>query len=220
MASPGELVKTMANVLGISPATVTQYDRVLSESGLRTTSGRGRSAAKVTALDAANLLIAIAASPIAGFSAKHAVQTCKTYSALPHLRRAAWTDKFPRFGLPSLAALPANHSFGEALAAFIAASARGERFKIPDPPRRPIFTDFGCGVEFDGPRPWAQIIANPSSFTDKDSDVARLVYCREADTKTPPKGNREKKADLSQNRNVTFRTIRTLGALLSGEVDS
>jgi hypothetical protein len=42
MATPGQLV-----------------DRVLAESGLRTTGGRGLSAAQVTAADAANLLLAI-----------------------------------------------------------------------------------------------------------------------------------------------------------------
>ena len=64
MATPGQLVKAMAATLGLSEATVGQYDRVLAENGLRSKGGRGLSAARVTAADAANLLIAIMASPI------------------------------------------------------------------------------------------------------------------------------------------------------------
>ena len=62
MATPGQMVQTMADVLGIPAATVSQYDRQLAEAGLRTTGGRGPSAAKVGATDAANLLIAILGS--------------------------------------------------------------------------------------------------------------------------------------------------------------
>ena len=82
MATPGQLVQVMADVLGIARATVFQYDRVLSEHGLRTKRGRGTSAAKVTSHDVANLLTAIGASSPLGLSAKNAVEICKKYSAL------------------------------------------------------------------------------------------------------------------------------------------
>ena len=45
MATPGQLVRVMAEVLFIPVETVTNYDRVLSESGMRSKSGRGRGAA-------------------------------------------------------------------------------------------------------------------------------------------------------------------------------
>ena len=64
MATPGELVDTMAEVLGLPIATVTQYDRQLAENSLRSRGGRSRGPAqKVTPRDAANLLISIMASP-------------------------------------------------------------------------------------------------------------------------------------------------------------
>src|SRR5258705_11448956 len=66
MATPGQLVKCIAEALGIPEPTVVQYDRLLSENGMRSKGGRGTSAAKVTAVDAANLLIAIMESPVAG----------------------------------------------------------------------------------------------------------------------------------------------------------
>ena len=63
MASPGELVRTIAEVLGIPEATVTVLDRNLVVAGLRTKRGRGPSAAEVTTLDGARLLIAGILSP-------------------------------------------------------------------------------------------------------------------------------------------------------------
>ena len=87
MATPGQLVKTMAEALGIPAETVTNYDRVLSENGMRSKSGRGRGAAKVTASDAANLLIAILGSPVAGASVKARAKSW--YSTRYPLRRSA-----------------------------------------------------------------------------------------------------------------------------------
>ena len=81
MATPGQLVQTVADMLGVPAETVTNYDRVLSESGMRSKSGRGRGAAKVTAQDAAYLLIAILGSPIAGASVKEAANTCRRYGS-------------------------------------------------------------------------------------------------------------------------------------------
>lgn len=59
MTTPGQLVQGMATALGLPKETVTVFDRHLSEAGFRTKGGRGRSAARVTARDAANLLVAI-----------------------------------------------------------------------------------------------------------------------------------------------------------------
>src|SRR4051812_9790994 len=82
MATPGQLVKCIAEALGIPAPTVVQYDRLLAENGLRSKGGRGNSAANVTPIDAANLLIAIMGSPVAGASIKPAIEVCKTYGKL------------------------------------------------------------------------------------------------------------------------------------------
>jgi hypothetical protein len=108
----------MADTLGVPRATVAQYDRVLAENGLRSSGGRGLSAAKVTAADAANLLIAIMASPISGAAIKDAAKTCKSYgglrSVVTGLRQKGRFHAFNR-----LANLPAKHSLREALVALI-----------------------------------------------------------------------------------------------------
>src|SRR6516225_8593497 len=112
MATPGQLVQEMADVLGMSKATVTQYDRMLAENGLRSKSGRGKSAAKVTARDAAYLLITLATSR----SATDAVRNCKAYASLrDDVFSGESPENFAMFGLPTLARLPENHSFGDAL---------------------------------------------------------------------------------------------------------
>jgi hypothetical protein len=72
MATPGQLVETTAAILGIPQPTIALYDRVLSEHGLRSKGGRGRSAAKVNARDAAHLLLAVIGSSMSGASTKDA----------------------------------------------------------------------------------------------------------------------------------------------------
>ena len=96
MATPGQLVQVMSDVLGISKATVIPYDRVLSENGLRSKGGRGTSAAQVNSRDAANLLMALAASPIFGLSVKDAVRIA---SRMDHVRKSAsvWSETLREF---------------------------------------------------------------------------------------------------------------------------
>jgi hypothetical protein len=215
MATPGQLVEAMAASLGIPVATVIQYDRQLAESGLRSKGGRGTSAATVTARDAANLLIAIAASPLAGPTVKEAVRTCKTYGSLKALQRASWIDKLPKFGLPSLASLSANHSLGEALSVLIDGVGKGEIFQIPDR-EGPITADFSFGITFEGPGPWAEILADGSMGEGKPSQTARLAYTSASAAKGFRKMRPRRGPDLHQSRTITFATIRALGSLISG----
>jgi hypothetical protein len=208
MASPGQLVQTMAAALGISIATVAQYDRQLSEKGLRSKGGRGSSAATVTAHDAANLLIVIAASPLAGPTMKEAARTCEMYGSLKANDKGSFADSFPQFGLRSLAGLPKRHSFQEALSTLIDAAARGEDFKIPDE-REPISADSLFEIEIEGPRPWAKISADGSIGKGKGRPMARLVYAQEW---------RAQLGDLYQSRHISFATVRALGSLLAGNL--
>jgi hypothetical protein len=82
MANPSQLVATVAAVLGISTATVTLIDRELRDGGLRSTRGRGWSAPVVTSMDAANLLIAIAAMPVTGAQVRLTRATMKEWAPL------------------------------------------------------------------------------------------------------------------------------------------
>ena len=216
MATPGQLVQVMADVLGVPSATVFQYDRVLSENGLRSKSGRGTSAAKVTPRDAANLLIALATSPLFGMSAKDAIRNCHIYASLiSSATFHEWSKGFADFGLPTLSNLSNKHSFGEALAALIDAAGKGETFRNPGKKyvtRRPQ----GFEIQFIGPEPSAQISAEATT----DAGLsARLIYSgapRRKGKRYLMLADFEKIPDLSQISSVSFRTIRALGILVSG----
>jgi hypothetical protein len=222
MATPGQLVQIMADVLGISKATVTQYDRVLAENGLRSKGGRGTSAAKVTPRDAANLLIALAVSPIFGLSAKDAVRNCETYSSLRHReiwKALNWPKNFAKFGLPTLADLPEKHSFGDALSALIDAAGKKEVFKLPDSAQKryPLSTCFE--IRFIGPGPFAEILADGTA---EFGLMARLGYSDVRRSKRPrshplAKSDWQKTPDLRQISSVSFRTVHALGALISSQ---
>jgi hypothetical protein len=150
MATPRQLVETVAEVLGISVATVIVHDRNLSTAPvpLRTVAGRGRAAARITAVDAANLLIAVAASE----SVKDSARTVLTYGGLRGGSRTTSHGHSSILatnptGIRPVDALPVNPTLGELLAALIdAVGAEELRSK-----------EFNSTVRFHGPRPSADI---------------------------------------------------------------
>ena len=208
MATPGQLVQVMAGVLGISKATITQYDRVLAENGLRSKSGRGKSAARITSRDAANLLIAVAASPIFGSSAKEAVSNCKFYGSMPVVASRS-KGNFSQFGLPILDRLPKQHSFADALSALI--DAVGEEFGPPANRKHLLSAEMTLNVQLIGPDPSGQIIVDSKMGGDL---VATLVYVGAM------KGGRRGASiifgDLRQTSNIGLSTISAIGSLITG----
>ena len=59
MATPGQLISRLSEVLNIPERTVTVYDRVLREAGLLSKAGRGRGSVHRSPLDTARLIIAL-----------------------------------------------------------------------------------------------------------------------------------------------------------------
>jgi hypothetical protein len=59
VATSGEMVSAVAEVMGVPVSKVETLDRRLSENGLRTKGGRGRAAAHMSALDVTNLVFAV-----------------------------------------------------------------------------------------------------------------------------------------------------------------
>jgi hypothetical protein len=115
MATPRQLVEVMAEVLNVSAATVIVHDRNLATAVLRTMAGRGRAAAAITADDAANLLIAVAASQSVKDSAPTVIHFRKLKILNSIFSRIERYDK-----------LPASHTFGHALFTLIEAAAAEE----------------------------------------------------------------------------------------------
>jgi hypothetical protein len=207
MATPGQLVKAMANALGISAATVAQYDRVLAENGLRSKGGRGLSAARVTSTDAANLLIAIMGSPLSGAPIKHAALTCKLYGALPNIAKSSRPRTLRLLRVEKLAALPVTHSLRDGLIALIEEAMTGTMSPDGAKDHEPRSTI----LELSSPPPRANIYVSGH----RSQRSAAMTYM-------PPSGKLHQKtfpemgADLTQSRSITFETIAILADTLSG----
>src|SRR5262245_16950179 len=206
MATPGQLVETMAETLGIPVETVTNYDRVLSENGMRSKSGRGRGAARVTATDAANLLIAILGAPTAGASVKEAANTCRTFGSLP-VREVSGTHTFAKVGLAMMDELPKKHTLRDGISALIQSAASGEHYLYAKK------FDVGCSTTLEGPPPWAEIYAAGDMLGAESKQFARRVYTHWKRGEKPL----PIESDLLQQRRITYRTIRALASLLSAE---
>src|ERR1700730_14250528 len=186
MATPRQLVEATAEILGVSVATVVVHDRNLATAPtpLRTVAGRGRAAAKVTAGDAANLLIAVAASE----SVKDSAKTVFAYRDLSG-------ENAVNSGIHRFDELPANHTFGQALGALIEAAATEEIT---------LSRKLNLKVTFFGPRAKAKI---EWEITGKGSWA---VY--EPPSKWPAKTKLIPVGDLVRMTTVTENTIIRLGA--------
>ena len=202
MATPGELVHTVAKALGIPQATVVQYDRNLAAAGLRTKSGRGPSAAQVTSEDAANLLIAICGAPASGAPIKEAVETCQRYRLLQvYGAPKSKSGPFGRLKLhcPTLGRLPERHEFGRAIAALIDSFAAGE-FGNP----REAFFYPEVSVRLDGPKPAGAIYID---FRRKN-----YVSYRESDDFEPDQ------SDFRQERRFGFATLQQIAKVVGSRI--
>lgn len=121
MVSPGGFRTVLAVPLGLPEETIAVYDRYLRTEGLRSKSGRGASAAKITPRDAAHLLTAILGSG----EIKHAAASVRRYAETRPLGRGSAKKLYRSTGLDELISLPAAHSFVDALEALIASAATG-----------------------------------------------------------------------------------------------
>jgi hypothetical protein len=119
VASPGQLVRKVSELLGIAEASIVQHDRNLVVAGLRSKGGRGTSAARMTARDAAHLLVAVLGS----HHVKDSVQTVRRYSEtrLSEYLSTGYQDS----SIATLTSLPPDHSFVDAVEAIVAAAADG-----------------------------------------------------------------------------------------------
>jgi hypothetical protein len=224
MASPGQLVECVSAALNLPQATVVLYDRVLSENGLRSKGGRGRSAAKVTVEDAANLLIAIAGTPTSGIGS--AVAAVKQFSKLKYSERdydselQHLPEDFQKtmrrhqpidfLGLPGMEGLRDDHSFRDGLIALIQAVRHRKLALTEGKPGELIMGD----VSLEGPSPVRGVIhvfrrgSGRSSF----ASYGRLQRPWYDDF-----GPEENEADFRWKQTFSDRVIRAVANLLGPE---
>lgn len=151
---------------------------------LRSVAGRGRAVAKVTASDAANLLMAVAASE----SVKDSAKTVLLYRDLRG-------EDAVKSGIQRYDDLPANHTFGDGLIALIEAAAAKELT---------VTKELNLRISFFGPRVRAKIdwvMEGRSSGT-----------FFEPPSKWPAKRELVPVGDLERTITVTENTIVRLGA--------
>jgi hypothetical protein len=125
MAVSTDLIELVSKTTGLALATVVDIDRRLVKSNLRTKGGRGLNAARMTPLDAARLLTAILGSAQAYVS----VDAVERYTETRMDKAKSSAEAFDTVNLDDLAALPARHSFVDALAAVIASCTNGSLAK-------------------------------------------------------------------------------------------
>jgi hypothetical protein len=103
----------------MAEATIVLHDRNLVVAGLRSKSGRGNSAAHVTARDAAHLLVAILGSS----HVKDSAQTVRRYNETRIFKDMS--HGYEDSAIAALRNLPSDHSFVDAVEALVAAAADG-----------------------------------------------------------------------------------------------
>ncbi|MBT1516813.1 hypothetical protein KIP88_41135 [Bradyrhizobium sp. SRL28] len=217
MATPGQLVECVASALNVPQATVVLYDRVLAEKGLRSKGGRGKSAAKVTVEDAANLLIAIAGTSSGGIAT--AARTVELYSGLRYQKRSSWkdliSDETPAdlveaaktiqetdfLTVPGMEGLGSNHSFRDGLVALIEA-VRQQKISFK---KREASDWARAYVSLEGP-----------SFIDAGISVDLTNYPR-AYAKYELRDNKVEYSDLNWRQTFSHRAILPIAQLLGLE---
>jgi hypothetical protein len=128
MASPGQLVEALTEVLRLPRTTPLVHDRHLVVAGLRSKHGRGRGAAKVTPGDAARLLVAI----IGSATLEDSVRTVERYAATRVAASESGGSPYARLGIAELEALPKDHSLIDAVEAVIASASTGSLARMMD----------------------------------------------------------------------------------------
>ena len=209
--TPGQLVTTVSEVMGVPRPTVAVIDRQLSEAGLRSKGGRGLSAAAMTPTDAANLLIAVAVAR-ADLSAADATAKYRAGAFQDHALDLEGEFARPKgnwrldWGRSPVFDLKPYHSFGEALDHMVALSVSGELVErlvqgaevalAKAASREGIYVD--VGVDFD------------------DWGVGILVVAGWGEHTRYRTGRVDHPGDLKVSRSFSLKSIEAVGALLGG----
>jgi len=215
MASSTQLSECVAKQLGLPDATVALHMRNIREAGLITQGGRGRSSARMTAADAAHLLIA----SVGSLNPKDSVEVVGKYAGIGKIGRWKWDADL----VPKLDQLPKQHTFAEALTALIeSAMANDISIKNKDAVdfEAILITLFwpwdGAKIEFykfDEAK-WRR---DPSKYVMKPAEPHWLAYGAVfflAPSSPPITPVVISKADFQQERKFTHRTIFALANLL------
>jgi hypothetical protein len=202
---------------GVPLPTVVDIDRKLVKGKLRTKGGRGFNAAHMTPLDAARLLTAVLGSPQANTSVEAVERYAKT-----RVDKARSSDKlFGAAKLDDLAALPARHSFVDALAALIVSAATGSLAKLTANSSDGWLPHIEVFAFTRATRGRIRIAGLPNGLTASLEYISAVAETKPARAKKI--GRRrdaladESVGDLEQSRRITERTVLAIARLLAEE---
>ena len=115
MATPGQLITRLSEILTVPAETITVFDRVLKDAGLLTKGGRGRSAPHRTALDTARILIALLSTA----SPARAAEATADFCSLVELDEAPTAGRADLPSLHTVCRLQHGHTLEAAIAALL-----------------------------------------------------------------------------------------------------
>ncbi len=215
MVGPGQFANALAVVLGVPSTTIEQYDRILLEAGLRTKGGRGPSAARLTARDAANLMTAILGSA----KVLDAAAAVKLYATTRPDRGQSSKKLFKSAGIVELEKLPSEHSFIDALETLIVSGMEGglgswmEEHSGGKRARKPSLPLIDIAASMPG------AIGDIRLAGVLEGVTAQVRYMTPGPWKETHQDSDGEGADLAQSRSITARTVVRIADLLAGRGD-
>jgi hypothetical protein len=210
MATARELVDCVAETLGFPRGAVVEIDRSLAEGGKRSRGGRGLKGPKVTPRDAANLIIATAASFLTGPKTMHGLDIYKTFAELP----MSGERSHGNVGLPKLQSLGSGHVFAEALERLIMDAMSGDLHRALTAHEKnfsPLQRPPVVRITFAAPDPYASIEVR------LNKQALRFGYRQQISSSVYTDPHRTRPGDLTQVRQITFQTLLAVGKLLARE---
>jgi hypothetical protein len=206
LPAPADIIDVISTRLSFPRKTVAQHDRLLVINGYRKISGRGRSAS-ATPDDAAALLVAVAATPIAGPAIS--IANFKSYANLKGAnvllgKVSTWKE------VDALRDLADGHTLLEAIGKIIDCVSKNALLSnINGSPRiDDQYFDVQVSVELHAPSPRAAITIEHAPDGCHESDfVERLDYYPLGE---PAQGIG---SDFAQNRSFGMMTLWSLAAL-------
>jgi hypothetical protein len=229
MATPGDLVKVTAAVLGLPEVYVHSIYRALREAGLVTKGGRGPSAARMSPKDAAALLVAILGT---GQISASAETVKKFYETTPRIHTPQEERLYRGTKLPELASLEEKHSFVDALECLIFTASEGELFKglrgdYPWNALEVVVWSPGSRADVKITGPFRGTSASLTYSKDMTGEMRELIRSDAAAMKENPEETirrikeeaRKQRVDLEEFRRVKTNTFLYLGATLAGKLD-
>jgi hypothetical protein len=211
--TPADIIDVISTRLPFPKKTVAQHDRLLVVNGQRRISGRGRSAA-ASPSDAAALLVAVAATPIAGPAIN--IASYQSYANLhavhlPQGRFGSWEQ------IDSLRDLADGHTLVEALARIIECLANGTL--LPDNTEASYHQNalpyhIAISVDLYAPvaRATVTIERTPEGSVEPDLSESLHYYRTTGDEQIVPRGIQ---IDFAQQRTFGMLTLWSLAKLFA-----